>query len=173
MASHYFNKKVYMDGYGFASEKERDFYAKFIKPSGMRFELQPNFKIMDRCMIGGTDFRGHGYKPDFVIKRPDGSLAHVYDVKAGFTSYSVSTPARLRFAAFARRYHVPVECVVVRKHDFKMKIFDLSNPKIQAAHVRKDLHGKIKKSSKTGKPLYDYYDVFRSLDYDIADIIGC
>lgn len=173
MSSHYFGKKVIVDGYKFDSKAESQFYLRYIKPSGMRYEVHPDFTIMDRCLIGGTKFKAHGYQPDFALKRADGSLAHVYDVKAGFTAYSVSTPARLRFALFMRRYGIPVECVVLRKHDFKMKIFDLPDPKIQAAHVRKDRHGKIKRSKRTGQPLYDYYDVFRNTDYDLADIIGC
>lgn len=145
--SHYFGKKVKLDGYTFDSKKEAQFYLQFVKPSGMRFDVHPHYRVIDLFSIGGYRMRGMTYTPDFVLKRPDGSIAHVYDVKAGFTNYSVSTAARLRFKLFALRYHVPVECVIVRKHDFRVKILGLTTK-------------------------LDEYKR-HSVDYDITDIIGC
>ena len=145
--SHYFGKKVKLDGYTFDSKKEAQFYLQLVKPSGMRFDVHPHYRVIDLFPIGGYRMRGMTYTPDFVLKRPDGSIAHVYDVKAGFTNYSVSTAARLRFKLFALRYHVPVECVIVRKHDFRVKILGLTTK-------------------------LDEYKR-HSVDYDITDIIGC
>lgn len=145
--SHYFGKKVKLDGYTFDSKKEAQFYLQFVKPSGMRFDVHPHYRVIDLFSIGGYRMRGMTYTPDFVLKRPDGSIAHVYDVKAGFTNYSVSTAARLRFKLFALRYHVPVECVIVRKHDFRVKILGLTTK-------------------------LDEYKR-HSVDYDLTDIIGC
>ena len=145
--SHYFGKKVKLDGYTFDSKKEAQFYLQFVKPSGMRFDVHPHYRVIDMFPIGGYRMRGMTYTPDFVLKRPDGSIAHVYDVKSGFTNYSVSTAARLRFKLFALRYHVPVECVIVRKHDFRVKILGLTTK-------------------------LDEYKR-HSVDYDLAGIIGC
>ena len=145
--SHYFGKKVKLDGYTFDSKKEAQFYLQFVKPSGIRFDVHPHYRVIDLFSIGGYRMRGMTYTPDFVLKRPDGSIAHVYDVKAGFTNYSVSTAARLRFKLFALRYHVPVECVIVRKHDFRVKILGLTTK-------------------------LDEYKR-HSVDYDLTDIIGC
>jgi hypothetical protein len=147
MASHYFGKKVKLDGYTFDSKKEAQFYLQFVKPSGMRFDVHPHYRVIDLFPMGGYLMRGMTYTPDFVLKRPDGSIAHVYDVKAGFTSYSVSTASRLRFKLFALRYHVPVECVIVRKHDFRVKILGFT----------------------TKLDEYQRQDV----NYDLTDIIGC
>lgn len=147
MASHYFGKKVKLDGYTFDSKKEAQFYLQFVKPSGMRFDVHPHYRVIDLFPMGGYRMRGMTYTPDFVLTRPDGSIAHVYDVKAGFTNYSVSTAARLRFKLFALRYHVPVECVIVRKHDFRVKILGFT----------------------TKLDEYQRQDV----NYDLSDIIGC
>lgn len=147
VSSHYFGKKVPLDGHKFDSEAEVKFYLQFVKPSGMRFDVHPHYRVMDMFPVGGYKMRGMTYTPDFVVKRSDGSIAHVYDVKAGFTRYSVSTAARLRFKLFALRYHVPVECVIVRKHYFRVKILGLTT--------------KLDEYQRT------------SIDYDLADVIGC
>lgn len=171
--SHYFGKKVKLDGYTFDSKKEAQFYLQFVKPSGMRFEIHPHYQLLDKFPLAGFWMRGLGYTPDFVIYNDDGSIAHVYDVKAGFTAYAVSTAARIRFVLFAYRYHIPVECVIVRKHDFKMKMFNFTKYDIQEAHAKKDKHGKVKRNKKTHKILYEYYGIYKTIHYDIADIIGC
>lgn len=147
MASHYFGKKVKLDGYTFDSEQEMLFFERYIKPSGMKCDVHPHYRVLDMFPVGGYKMRGMTYTPDFVVKRPDGSIAHVYDVKAGFTRYSVSTAARLRFKLFALRYHVTVECVIVRKYYFRVKILGLTT--------------KLDEYQRT------------SIDYDLADIIGC
>lgn len=146
MASHYFGKKVKIDGHVMDSEAEAKFYMRYIKPSGMRFDVHPHYRVMDMFPVGGYKMRGMTYTPDFVVKGPDGSIEHVFDVKASFSQYSVSTAARLRFKLFALRYGVPVECVIVRKHDFRVKILGLTTK------------------------LSEY--VRDSVDYDLADIIG-
>lgn len=171
--SHYFGKKVHVDGHKFDSKKEAQFYLQFVKPSGMRFEIHPHYQLLDKFPLAGFWMRGLGYTPDFVIYNADGSIAHVYDVKAGFTAYAVSTAARIRFVLFAYRYHIPVECVIVRKHDFKMKMFNFTKYDIQEAHAKKDKHGKVKRNKKTHKILYEYYGIYKTIHYDLADIIGC
>jgi hypothetical protein len=47
----------------------------------------------------------------------------VIDVKNGFSAYAVDAACKLRFKLFTKRYKVPVEVVVPRKNDFKVKIF--------------------------------------------------
>lgn len=146
MTSHYFGKKAKLDGYTFDSRSELYFYQTFVKTSGKHFDVHPHYRVMDMFPVGGYKMRGMNYTPDFVIKGPDGFIEHAYDVKASFSQYSVSTAARLRFKLFALRYGVPVECVIVRKHDFRVKILGLTTK------------------------LSEY--VRDSVDYDLADIIG-
>ena len=45
--SHYFGKKVKLDGYTFDSKKEAQFYLQFVKPSGMRFDVHPHYRVID------------------------------------------------------------------------------------------------------------------------------
>lgn len=146
MSSHFYGKKVKLDGYTFDSRKECQFYLQYIKPSGLPYDVHPHYRVIDKFPVGGYNMRGMTYTPDFVVRRPDKSIAHVYDVKAGFTQYSVSTAARLRFKLFALRYGIPVECVIVRAHDFRVKILG------------------------TTTKLDEYVE--RSVDYDLSDIIG-
>ena len=52
-----------------------------------------------------------------------------------------------------------------------MKILGVSNSLFDK-HVRHDRKGNIKRYEKTGNPMYEYYDIHVSLDYDIRDTIG-
>lgn len=167
----HFGKKVVVDGYKFDSEKEANFYLRFIKTCGKRYEIHKSFKLITKFSIGGYYQRGITYAPDFVIYDADGTLEHVYDVKSGINQQAVDTATKLRFKLFALKTGMPVEVVVPRKHDFKMKVYGFTDAHIQTAHAKYDRHGNLKTDSK-GKQLYDYYDVHKNIDYDIHDLIG-
>lgn len=127
-AGTWFGEKVKADGYTFDSKKEYDFYRKFIKDCGYRFEVHPNFSLHDTFKVVGRDIniRSSRYTPDFVIYDSDNSIKHVYDLKNSFTSYAIDQAAALRFKWFAWRYGIPVEVVVPRAHDFKIKILGIT-----------------------------------------------
>ena len=52
----------------------------------------------------------------------------------------VDAAAKLRFKLFTEKYKVPVECVVVRKNDFKIKVFGTT--KKTQEHIFKDINYK-------------------------------
>lgn len=86
--------------------------------------MHPSFDIIDKFELeSGLSIRGAKYTPDVVIEDHQGNLLHVYDVKNSFSAYGVDAAAKLRFKLFTKRYGEPVECVVVRKNDFKVKVF--------------------------------------------------
>ena len=115
--------------------------------------------------------RGLTYAPDFVVYGTDGQIEHVYDVKSGINQRAVDTAAKIRFKLFSLKTGLPVEVVVPRKHDFKMKLYGFTTNRIQDPHGRYDRHGNIKRKE-NGEPMYDYYDVHKSVNYDIRDTIG-
>ena len=49
-------------------------------------------------------------------------MKHVIDIKSGFTQFAIDSAAALRFKLFADKYKVPVEVIVPRVHDFRVKI---------------------------------------------------
>lgn len=167
----HFGKKVHYKDWDFDSEKERDFFIRFIENSGKKFKVHPSYKVVDKFPVGGYNQRGITYAPDFVIYGDQGNVEHVYDVKTGINQRAVDTSAKLRFKLFSLKTGFPVEVVVPRKHDFKMKLFGFTNPRIQEAHVKRDRHGNIKLNDK-GNPMFDYYNVYKSIDYDVHDLIG-
>lgn len=157
----HFSKKVKVDGEWFDSKKEADFYERFIKPSGKRYLRQEQFALVDKWPVGGVTMRGVFYRPDFVIYGADGR-EHVYDVKTSLSARGIDSAAMMRFKLFAKRYGLPVEVVVPRRHDFKMKVFGLTT-NIQTQHTR---------VSRKGEVVNEYYDVFNNVDYDIWEVIG-
>ena len=167
----HFGKKVHYKDWDFDSIKERDFFIQFIESSGKKFKVHPSYKIIDKFPLGGYNQRGITYAPDFVVFDDEGAIAHVYDVKTGINQRAVDTSAKLRFKLFSLKTGMPVEVVVPHKHDFKMKLFGFTNPKIQTSHACYDRHKNIKRR-KNGEPVYEYYDVYHSIDYDIHDLIG-
>ena len=167
----HFGKKVHYKDWDFDSEKERDFFIRFIENSGKKFKVHPSYKVVDKFPVGGYNQRGITYAPDFVVFDDEGAIAHVYDVKTGINQRAVDTSAKLRFKLFSLKTGMPVEVVVPHKHDFKMKLFGFTNPKIQTSHACYDRHKNIKRR-KNGEPVYEYYDVYHSIDYDIHDLIG-
>ena len=119
-ASH-FGKKSVVDGYKFESQKELDFYLRYIKNSDYEFEVQKNLVLVDKFPLGSHNVRSVSYKADFVVL--DGNrIKHVYDVKNGFNGYAIDDKSQLKFKLVAQRYHVPVEVVVLRKHDFRVGV---------------------------------------------------
>lgn len=167
----HFGKKVHYKEWDFDSIKERDFFIQFIENSGKKFKVHPSYKIIDKFPLGGYNQRGITYAPDFVVYDDQGNVEHVYDVKTGINQRAVDTSAKLRFKLFSLKTGIPVEVVVPHKHDFKMKLFGFTNPKIQTAHACYDRHKNIKRR-KNGEPVYEYYDVYHSIDYGIHDLIG-
>ena len=124
----HFGKKTEYNGYNFDSLKERDFYSRFCekydKPdSEFKVLVHPGYDILDRFEIAGVTMRGAKYTPDILVCRQKGEILHAYDVKNSFTAYGVDSAAKLRFKLFAERYGLPVECVIPRANDFKVKIF--------------------------------------------------
>lgn len=166
----HFGKKVIIDGIEFPSLKEGRFYQQFIKNCGKNYHVHPSYPLIEKFEVGGYPMRGVTYAPDFVIFDGD-EIAHVYDVKTSLSSKAIDNAAKLRFKLFAKRYGVPVEVVVPRKSDFKMKFFGYANARIQTAHAKRDRHGNVKMSKK-GNVIYEYYDVHRNVNYDIHDTIG-
>ena len=127
----------------FDSQKEFLFYQRFLEKydrldSEFVVKTHPGYDIIDSWELEpGLKIRGARYTPDFTIEDKQGNLLHAYDVKNGFTSYAVDASAKLRFKLFTKRYGIPVECVVVRKNDFKVKVFGMT--KQTHEHVFKDI----------------------------------
>lgn len=167
----HFGRKVHYKDWSFDSVKERDFFIHFIENSGKKYKVHPSYKVVDKFQVGGYNQQGITYTPDFVVYGADGSIQHVYDVKTGIDGRAVDTAAKLRFKLFSLRTRLPVEVVVPRKHDFKMKLFGFTDHYIQDAHAHHDVHGNIKRK-KNGEPYYDYYNVYHSVNYNIHDLIG-
>lgn len=127
----HFGKKTEFNGYMFDSLKERDFYQRFCmkydKPdSELKILVHSSYPTIDKFEVAGVAMRGSRYTPDIVVTDQQGKLLHVYDVKNSFTAYGVDSAAKLRFKLFTKRYGTPVECVVVRKNDFKVKVFGVT-----------------------------------------------
>lgn len=137
-----FGEKREYRGYTFDSIKELNFYQRFCEKydnenSQFVVLVHPSYDIIDKFEISGLKIRGAKFTPDIVITDRQGNLLHVYDVKNGFTSYAIDGAAKLRFKLFTKRYGIPVEAVVVRKNDFKVKIYGTTR-KTQE-HIFKDI----------------------------------
>ncbi|GAX04091.1 hypothetical protein IWT140_01728 [Secundilactobacillus pentosiphilus] len=113
-------KKIHFDGYTFDSQKEFDFYYRFIKYSGAPFEIHPKFVLEPKHEL--ADFNTHSirYTPDVIVYDSRREKMHVYDVKNSFTVYGIDPSVKLRWTLFSSKYGIPVEAVVIRKHDFKV-----------------------------------------------------
>lgn len=156
-------KKVKVNGFTFDSQKEANFYLKFVKESGYKHEIHPSYVIKDKVALGGVNLSRISYTPDFVIFDNYGKIKHVYDVKTSInTQFGADTAAKLRFNLFARKYGVPVEVVVPRANDFKMKIYGLT----------KNVNTRHERTNRKGKKIVEFYDVMANIDYDVTDFIG-
>ena len=125
-----YGKKTEYHGYKFDSQKEMAFYQRFLEKydndqnSEFVVKIHPSYPIIGGFELeSGLKMRSAKYTPDFVVEDRQGNIMHAYDVKNGFTSYAVSDAAKLRFKLFIKKYGVPVECVVVLKNSFKVKVF--------------------------------------------------
>lgn len=127
------SSKVEYHGIKFDSIKERDFFIRYVEPSGLKYECHPRFEVIEAVELHGKKFRQAVYTPDFVVYNDDGSIKHVYDVKNGFSTYGIDAAAKLRFKLFVAKYHHPVEAVVMYKKHFKTKV--LGTTKRQSEHV--------------------------------------
>lgn len=140
----HFGKKTEFNEYMFDSLKERDFYSRFCmvydKPdSEFKVLVHPSYPIIDKFEIGpGLTIRSARYTPDVVITSQHGEFLHVYDVKNSFSVYGVDSAAKLRFKLFTKQYKIPVECIVPRKNDFKVKVFGTT--KQTHEHVFSDIN---------------------------------
>lgn len=167
----YKGKKVELDGMKFDSKSERDFYERFIKPSGKRFLFHPAQVRYKKYKNHGIWCRGKGYTPDFIIQGDDGSWLHIYDVKSSLNPRGMGADARDRIEDWQQRTGHMVELVVPRRNDFKMKLIGPTERTIQARHVKRNRRGEVKYYP-SGNPQYEYYDVHTNIDYDIHDTIG-
>lgn len=124
----YFGKKVEFNGLKFDSEKEAKFYERFIYGRDLNATVHESFTIQPMVELhNGLRLRSANYTPDVVIRDEYGKLLHVYDVKTGFNStYNIDPAAQLRFKMFAKQYGIPVEIVVPRVHDFRVKVVGLT-----------------------------------------------
>jgi len=111
--------KVRIDGYVFDSQKEADFYTRFVRDSGLRYTIHPKYVLTPLTELGKVKASQISYNPDFVIYK-NGKISHVYDVKNSFGVYGIDGSVKLRFKLFLLSQGIPVEAVVVRKHDFKV-----------------------------------------------------
>lgn len=123
-AGTWFGEKVKVDGFTFDSKKEHQFYERFIKNSGYKFEVHKGFQLHAAIPLlnGKLKVRSSRYTPDFVVYDQDGSIKHVYDLKNSFTAFAIDQAAALRFKWFELKYGIPVEVVVPRVNSFKVKI---------------------------------------------------
>lgn len=122
----YFAQTRYVDGIRFDSIKEANFYLQYIKNCGLRYSVHQSYTLKPASPVKGIKLQGLRYAPDFVIYNEDGSLKHVYDIKTGFTKSAIKPDANMRFKLFAFHYDQPVEVVVPRAHDFKVKILNVT-----------------------------------------------
>jgi hypothetical protein len=143
-------KKIHCDGYTFDSQKEFDFYMRFVKYSGAKFEIHPKFTLEPKHEL--DDFNTHmvRYTPDVIVYDHNGDKAHVYDVKNSFGAYGIDPAVKLRWTLFASKYGMPVEAVVIRKHDFKVIAFGTTktrkiNEPLICSDVFYDWHEALKK----------------------------
>ena len=122
--------KFKTENYVLDSQKEFLFYDRFLEKydddsnSEFVIKVHPSYPIISSYELeSGLKFRGAKYTPDFTVEDKQNNLLHVYDVKNGFSAYAIDAACKLRFKLFTERYGVPVECVVVLKNSFKVKVF--------------------------------------------------
>lgn len=114
-------KKIHKYGEDWDSQKELDFYERFIMnkwPSEL-VQVHTRFELLKSRDIGQATINRISYTPDVVILDDKGQFKHVYDVKNSFTPYGIDAANKLYFRLFAMKYHIPVEAVVIRAHNFK------------------------------------------------------
>ncbi|WP_373879908.1 DUF1064 domain-containing protein [Levilactobacillus brevis] len=111
--------KVHLDGYTFDSQKEPTSIRDSFGIADCGIQSIRKYVLTPLTELGKVKASQISYKPDFVIYK-DGKIAHVYDVKNSFGVYGIDGSVKLRFKLFLLSQGIPVEAVVVRKHDFKV-----------------------------------------------------
>ncbi|MCF6164792.1 DUF1064 domain-containing protein (plasmid) [Furfurilactobacillus rossiae] len=114
--------KIEKWGQKFDSQKELDFYERFIlkQVDPKHVSVHPKFVLANKTVVQqGAAINSIRYTPDFIIYDDFMHILHVYDVKNSFGIYGIDNGNRITFRLFAMHIGVPVEAVVVRKHDFK------------------------------------------------------
>lgn len=114
--------KIEKWGQKFDSQKELDFYERFIlkQVDPKHVSVHPKFVLANKTVVQqGAVINSIRYTPDFIIYDDFMHILHVYDVKNSFGIYGIDNGNRITFRLFAMHTGVPVEAVVVRKHDFK------------------------------------------------------
>lgn len=85
--------------------------------------MHESFSLIEKFSIRGkTNVRGVKYSPDFCVYNEANELTHVYDIKNSFGIYGIDTSVSLRAKLFEKKYGIPIEFVVIRKNDFKVKV---------------------------------------------------
>ena len=137
--------KVNYRNYVFDSQKEFLFYQRFLEKydddpnSEFVIKVHPSYPIISSYELeSGLKFRGAKYTPDFTVEDKQKNLLHIYDVKNGFSAYAIDASCKLRFKLFTEKYGVPIECVVVLKNSFKVKVFGTT--KKTQEHIFKDVN---------------------------------
>ncbi len=103
--------KVTIDGYTFDSQKEANFYTKFVKDCGLPFEVHPRFKLTELTPTadGIGKISAIAYSPDFIIKNLDGSWRHVIDIKILLACMALTNPLSFVFV------YLPLDMVIQLK----------------------------------------------------------
>ncbi|QFR66446.1 DUF1064 domain-containing protein [Furfurilactobacillus rossiae] len=144
-------KKIHKWGQDWDSQKELDFYERFlmkqVKPDNLlihhSYPLCDLYQVTNDPVMGPIKIRSWKYTPDFVVLDDFKHFLHVYDVKNSLGVYGLSEANKLTFKMFARKYGIPVEGVVVRAHDFKVAAIGVSK--------QLDLDWTAKKAAKRAK----------------------
>ncbi|KRN31114.1 hypothetical protein IV36_GL001921 [Liquorilactobacillus mali] len=68
------------------------------------------------------------------------------DIKNGYSAYAVDAKSRLKFKMFGAKTGIPIEVIVPRKHDFRLRVLGLTT--------------KFEEQ------------VFNNFDYTVMDLIG-
>jgi hypothetical protein len=81
----YFNRRIEVDGYIFASKKEASIYQEFkLDPSIEIIEVQPRFTLIEPFKYRKHNIRGVYYTADFKIEIND--ITHIVEVKSKATA---------------------------------------------------------------------------------------
>jgi hypothetical protein len=152
-------KKIELDGYTFDSEKEANFYLRFLKGQVPQEQLSvhPHFVLAEKKAIKqGVNVNSIRYTPDFIVYDKFMNVLHIYDVKNSLGDYGIDNGNRLTFRLFAMNQGVPVEAVSILAHSFRSVAVGVTKPLNGKWSFNKAKRG-IKQS---GKPPIERRDVW-------------
>ena len=93
--------KTKVDGIIFDSQKEANFYTRFVKDSGYKYEVHKPYILLNKFVVkDNINIRGLKYTPDFIIYDKQGKILHVYDIKNSFTVYGIDQAAQFILVPF-------------------------------------------------------------------------